>query len=198
MRVPVVSSSRPRFEQQPRNGGDGGQRFAAEAERGDGEQILDVAQFAGGVALEGQQGVVAQHAAAIVGNADQAAAAGFDFHAHIGRARVERIFEQFLDHRSGPLDNFAGGDLIGDLVGKDADAAHVPTITGIPLRSRRAVGHIVCAIYNAAFTAAAISASAVSPTNFFTCFPVRSNTIVTGSSSNPNLVDRSAEPSPTR
>ena len=54
------------FEQQARDRRDGGQRFAAKAERRDGEQILDVAQFAGGVALKGQQGVVAQHAAAVV------------------------------------------------------------------------------------------------------------------------------------
>ena len=112
------------FEQQARDGGDGGQRLAAEAERGDGEQILDVAQLAGGVALEGQQGVVAQHAAAIVGDADQAAAAGFHFDAQVGRAGVERVFEQLFDHRSGPLDHLTGGDFVGDLVGEDADAAH--------------------------------------------------------------------------
>ena len=112
------------FEQQPRDGGDGRQRLAAEAERGDGEQVLDVAQLAGGVALEGQQGVVAQHAAAVVGDADQAAAAGFDLDAQLGGAGVERIFEQLLDHRSGALHHFTGGDLVGDLVGQDADAAH--------------------------------------------------------------------------
>ncbi len=115
---------RPRLEQQARDGGDGRQRLAAKPERGDGEQILDVAQLAGGVALEGQQGVVAQHAAAIVDDADQAPAAGFDFDAEIGGAGVERVFEQFLDDRSGPLHHFAGGDLVGDLVGKNADAAH--------------------------------------------------------------------------
>ena len=67
------------FEQQARYGSDGGQRFAAEAEGGDGEQVFDVAQLAGGVALEGEQRIVAQHAAAIVDDADEAPPAGFDF-----------------------------------------------------------------------------------------------------------------------
>ncbi len=124
MRVPVVSSGDARFEQQARNGCDGGQRFAAKSESGDGQQILHVAQFAGGVALEGQQRVVAQHAAAIVDDADQAAAAGFHFDANVGGAGVERVFEQLLDDGSGPFHYFAGGDLVGDLVGKYADAAH--------------------------------------------------------------------------
>ena len=70
-----------RFEQQPRHGRDGRQRLAAKAERRDGEQVLDVAQFAGGVALEGQQRVVAQHAAAVVDDADQPPPAGFDLDA---------------------------------------------------------------------------------------------------------------------
>ena len=41
-----------------------------------------------------------------------------------GRAGVERVLEQLLDHRGGPLHHFAGGDLVGDLIGKNADAAH--------------------------------------------------------------------------
>ena len=124
MRVPVVSSVRARLEQQARDRSDGRQRLAAKAQRGDREQILHVAQFAGGVALEGQQRVVAQHAAAVVHDADQPAAAGFHLDAQIGRAGVERVFEQFLDDRSGPFHHLAGGDLVGDLVGENADAAH--------------------------------------------------------------------------
>jgi len=116
------------FQQQPRDRGDGRQRFAAESEGRDGEQIFDVAQFAGGVALEGQQRVVAQHAAAIVGDADEAPAAGFHLHADLGGAGVQAIFEQLLDHRGRPLDHFSGGDFIGDLVGEDANAAQTPMV----------------------------------------------------------------------
>jgi len=61
------------FEQEARDGSDGRERFAAEAKRGDGEQVLHVAQFAGSVAFEGEESIVAQHAAAIVDDADEAA-----------------------------------------------------------------------------------------------------------------------------
>ena len=113
-----------RLQQQARDRGDGRQRLAAKTQRGDGEQVLDVAQFAGGVAFEGQQRVVAQHAAAVVHDADQPPAARFHLHAQIRRAGIERVFQQFLDHRRGPLHHFARGDLVGNLVGKNANAAH--------------------------------------------------------------------------
>ena len=113
------------FEQQPGDGRDGGKRFAAKSEGGDGEQIFDIAQLAGGVALEGQQGVVAEHAAAIVDDADEAAAAGFHFHADVGGAGVEGVFEELLHDGGGPFDHFSSGDFIGDLIGEDANAAQV-------------------------------------------------------------------------
>ncbi len=37
---------------------------------------------------------------------------------------VERVLEQFLDDGGGALDDFAGGDLVGDQVGENADTAH--------------------------------------------------------------------------
>jgi len=85
-------------------------------------------QFAGGVAFERQHGVVAQHAAAIVGDTDQAAAAGFDFHPDRCRARVKRVFKQLLDDGSGAFHYLARGDLIGDVVGENADSAQDPIL----------------------------------------------------------------------
>jgi hypothetical protein len=38
---------------------------------------------------------------------------------------VERILEHFLDHGGGAVDNLASGDLVGNLVGEYADAAHL-------------------------------------------------------------------------
>ena len=124
MRVPVVSSAERVSSSRRETEAMEGSASPRKPERGDGEQVLDVAQFAGGVAFEGQQRVVAQHAAAIVHDADQPAAAGFDFHPQIGRAGIQRVFEQFLDDRCRPFHHFARGDLVGDLVGKNADAAH--------------------------------------------------------------------------
>ena len=104
--------------------GDGGQGFAAEAEGGDGEEIVGGAELGGGVALEGEQGVVADHAVAVVGDADEFAAAGFDLDADAGGAGVEGVFEELFDDGGGALDDFAGGDLVRHEVGEDADAAH--------------------------------------------------------------------------
>ena len=115
---------RARFEQQPRHRSDGRQSFAPESERRDGEQIFDVAQFAGSVALEGQQRIVAQHAAAVIGDADQAAAAALDIDPQIGGPGVEGVFEEFFDYRCGPLNHLSGRDFVSDVVGEDADSAH--------------------------------------------------------------------------
>jgi hypothetical protein len=87
-------------------------------------QIVGSAQFGGCVALEGEQGVVAIHALAVVGDADQLAPAGFHFHANARGAGVQRILQELLHDGGRTVDHLAGGDLIGDLVGKNADAAH--------------------------------------------------------------------------
>ena len=104
--------------------GDGREGFAAEAEGGDGEEVVGGAELGGGVALEGEQGVVVDHAVAVVGDADELAAAGFDLDADAGGSGVEGVFEELFDDGGGALDDFAGGDLVGHEVGEDADAAH--------------------------------------------------------------------------
>src|ERR1700741_4401702 len=76
------------------------------------------------MSLEGKQGVVAHHAVAVVRDADELAAAAFDLDADAGGAGVKRVFEQLLDHGRGAVHHFAGCDLVGDLVGEYADAAH--------------------------------------------------------------------------
>ena len=75
------------FEGEAGDGGDRGQGLAAEAEGGDREQVVGGAELRGGVALKGEQGVVADHAVAVVGDADELAAAGFDLDADAGRCR---------------------------------------------------------------------------------------------------------------
>ena len=57
-------------------------------------------------------------------DADELAATGFNFNAEAGGAGVEGVFKKLFDHRSGAVDHFAGSDLVGDLVGKNADAPH--------------------------------------------------------------------------
>ena len=112
------------FEGDAGDGGDGGQGLAAEAEGADGEEVVGGAELGGGVALEAEQRVVADHAVSVIGDAEELAAAGFDVDADAGRAGVDGVFEELFDDGGGALDDLAGGDLVGDLIGEDADTAH--------------------------------------------------------------------------
>jgi len=85
------------FEGKAGDAGDRRQRLAAEAEGGDGKQVVGGAELAGGVTLEGEQGVVLDHAVAVVGDTDELAAPGLDLDADAGGPGVDRVFEQFLD-----------------------------------------------------------------------------------------------------
>ena len=122
-RVAVRGAGR---ERDAGDAGNRGQGLAAKAESGDGEQILGGAQLAGRVPLEREQGIVAVHAAAVVADLDQAAAAAAQLDSDLGSPCVKGVLDQFLADRSRPLDHFAGGDLVRDLVCQYADAAHDP------------------------------------------------------------------------
>ena len=112
------------FQAQPGDGGDRGQSLAAKSQSSHAEQVFRIPDLRRGVALEGEQGIVAHHAAAVVGDLDQLLAASLNLNADAGGAGVERIFQQLLGHRSRTLHHFAGGDLVGNVFGKDVDSAH--------------------------------------------------------------------------
>ena len=61
---------------------------------------------------------------AVVGHANEAASAGLDFHGDARGLGIERVFDQFLHDAGGAFHHFAGGDLVGDVFGKQADAVH--------------------------------------------------------------------------
>ena len=63
------------------------------------------------------------HAGAVVAHLDQGLAALLQLHPHVPGAGIERVLHQLLHHRSGALDDLARGDLIGDGVRQDGDAA---------------------------------------------------------------------------
>ena len=41
---------------------------------------------------------------------------------------IDRVLDQFFHHGRRTLDNFAGGDLVGDVLGKYVDSSHVLAI----------------------------------------------------------------------
>lgn len=100
------------------NGGDGGEGFAAEAESAEGFEVVDGGEFGGGVALEGGKGVGTGHAGAVVGDFDEGAAALEDGKVDMGGAGVKGVFEEFLDDGGRTFNDFAGGYLVGDVIGK--------------------------------------------------------------------------------
>ena len=124
MTVPPALLGRARLQAQAADGGDRGQGFAAEAQGGDGEQVFGVLQLAGGVALEGQQGIVAHHAAAVVDDLDELLAAGLDVDPDARGAGIQRVLQQLLDHRGGTLDDLTGGDLVGNVLGEYVNSSH--------------------------------------------------------------------------
>ena len=71
-------------------------------------------QFAGRVTGERQSQVLGRDASAIVDDADELDAPLFDLDIDTSAARVERIFEQFLDHAGRPFDDLARRDLVDD------------------------------------------------------------------------------------
>ena len=105
----------------PGNGRNAGQRFAAEPQGGNRVQILNRGKLARGVVAEGQVQFIGRNAAAVVGNADLGNSAFADGDDDTGRAGVQRVFHQLLDHRCRAFDDLAGRDLGGDVRGKLLD-----------------------------------------------------------------------------
>ena len=60
-----------RGQAEPGNAGHARQRLAAETQRLNGRQVGGMTQFAGGMTLERQQGILARHAAAVIRNSNQ-------------------------------------------------------------------------------------------------------------------------------
>ena len=55
-------------------------------------------------------------------------AALLERHLDLRGARIEGVFEQFLEHRGGPFHHLAGRDLADQKPGQDADVAHAGSI----------------------------------------------------------------------
>ena len=134
------------FKKQSGNAGDAWQCLAAKAECRDGIEVFDVRKLTGSVAFKGKQRVVAEHAAAVIGNADEAASSGFDLQQKFFGTRVERIFEELFHDRGWPFDNFASGDFVGDIVREDAYAAQEVIVAGASPVAQRLYSRIYFSI----------------------------------------------------
>jgi hypothetical protein len=114
--------------------------LAAEAARGEVEQVLDAANLGGGVALERQLGVLAAHAAAVVAHfqvADLVADGEFDPRG----AGVDGILHQLLHDAGHADDHLAGGDLVDEGLREDLDRHGVTLARGGQVAKGFARGH---------------------------------------------------------
>ncbi len=75
------------------------------------------------MARQGQRHFLGRNAAAVVADGDALDAALVELDRDLGSAGIECVFQQFLDHGSRALDDFTGGDLGNELVGKWLDGA---------------------------------------------------------------------------
>ena len=73
------------------------------------------------------------HAAAVVGDPDQAAPALLQRHLDGARARVDGVLDQLLDHGRRPLDHLSGRDAVDHALGQETNRH------GSASRSRRTI-----------------------------------------------------------
>jgi hypothetical protein len=88
------------------------------------------AELRGCVALKSQERIIAIHALAVVGDADELAAAGFHFYADAICAGIERVLQQLFDDGGGTIDDLTGSNLIRHLVGKNTNTPHGKRVSG--------------------------------------------------------------------
>ncbi len=111
-------------DRQARHRGDGSQGLATEPHGDHRFQILEARDLARGVACERERQLLARDAGTIVLDLDALGAAGIELHRDRLRAGIDRVLEQFLEHRRRALDHLAGGDLADQELRQNADGAH--------------------------------------------------------------------------
>ena len=112
--APAVAPRRSALDRDSRDTGDRGQSFAPKSEGCDRFDRL-VGQLGGAVPLQRQRHVLGRHTTSVVGHLDPADAALPDRHRDPGRARVDGIFDQFLQRTGGPFHHFTGRDTIDEM-----------------------------------------------------------------------------------
>ena len=106
-----------------RHRADGRQRLAPKAHGGHGFQVVQVGDFAGGMAAQCHGQLFGRNAQAVVFHRNQAHATGQQPHGDLRGPRVQRVVHQLAHHRGGALYHFASGNLADEFVGQVADRA---------------------------------------------------------------------------
>jgi hypothetical protein len=74
--------------------------------------------------FKAKERVLPIHAATVITHHDQTGASAGIIDPNPGSSGIQAVLNEFLDQRSGPLDNLPGRDLTGHDIGKETDFAH--------------------------------------------------------------------------
>jgi hypothetical protein len=116
-----VTVRHPRRQFDLRDRRDRCESFAAKSESADRGKIFERAYLRRRVTLEREDRVLANHSAAVIRNTHQPSAAELDVDLDTRRSGIDRILDELFYNRSGPLDDFAGGNLVSEVVGEYPD-----------------------------------------------------------------------------
>src|SRR5262245_2683021 len=115
-----------------RHRGDARQRFASEAQRRNSLEIVGPLDLARGMTLDRESRVVRIHPVAIVLDPNEPFSPELHGDRNAPGPRINRVFDQLLDDGRWTLDDFACGDLVGEIGGKLTDSSHQNSFTTIP------------------------------------------------------------------
>lgn len=101
---------------------DARQRLAPEPEGPNAVEIGNGEDLARGVPFEGDGNLLRRDAGAVVGDPDRLLAAAPQIDGDVRGARVDGVLQQLLHDGRGPLDDLAGGDLRGNLMGENGNS----------------------------------------------------------------------------
>ena len=104
--------------------GDRRERLATKTQGGNTPEILRAPDLAGGMPLDRQPSVLRAHAFAVVLDPNEPLSSHLHGNGEVFRAGIDRVFDEFLDHRCRALDDFARGNLIGEVTWEYTDAPH--------------------------------------------------------------------------
>ena len=99
------------------------QGFAPKTHGGDGFEVVQIADLAGGMAAQRQRHVSGQQTQTVVFHTDEPDTAFNQTHHHLGGTGVQSVVHQLSHHRCGAFDHFTGGNLADQFIGEFADGA---------------------------------------------------------------------------
>ncbi len=118
---PFVRPGGTTGQDHPADGADRRQRLATKSHGGDGVQIIEGSDLAGGVGCHGQRQFIEGNAAAVVHHPKTFPPSPLDQHLDAGGPGIDRVLDQFLGHVGGSLDDFTGRDLVDEQSGERAN-----------------------------------------------------------------------------